>query len=145
MNTLNGKHVTITSCHHVDKPGNVSSLIDKTGVVIEQREGLGGKIEYLVDFDHATVRTYYSADQFTVNDPPSTAIINNILKAYYNGEPLTDAELIDLHAHMIQTAEMLCHLGDRFHLAMVECNHISGVLNGYIISRGLKIKERKTP
>lgn len=73
------------------------------------------------------------------------AIINDTLRAYYDGETLNDANLVKLHAHVMKTAKMLSQLGDRFHLAMVECIRIGDITNGFIKTRGLKVGPWKEP
>lgn len=67
-------------------------------------------------------------------------IINDSLRAYYNGETLGNTELVNLYKHVIKTAENLAHLGERFDLAMMELIRVAEVLKGFIRARGLSIE-----
>lgn len=73
-----------------------------------------------------------------VIEPSGRQLINDTLKAFYDGESLDDTNLVKLHLHVVQTAKMLSQLGDRFHLAMVECLRVADVTNSYIATRRLK-------
>lgn len=73
-----------------------------------------------------------------VTEQSGRQLINDTLKAYYDGESLDDTNLVKLHLHMVQTAKMLSQLGDRFHLAMVECFRVADITNDYIVTRRLK-------
>lgn len=51
---------------------------------------------------------------------------------YYDGKPLTDEEVLALHAHVIKAAKQLSPLGDRFQLACVELVRVADILKGHI-------------
>jgi len=61
--------------------------------------------------------------------------IKQILDSFYNGDSLTDKDLLALHDHTLQTADYLSHMGDRFRLACTEALHISDTCAGYIQAR----------
>jgi len=61
--------------------------------------------------------------------------INKILKAYYNGDSISDRDLLALHDHTLQTANYLSHMGDRFRLACTEALRISDACAGYLQAR----------
>lgn len=83
MKSLRGKRVTITACHHVAEPGNISRLIGKTGTVTGKRENHRRRCdEYEILFDGEKDVAWYAEDQFTVIHEQTTEDIENFRKVY---------------------------------------------------------------
>ena len=64
--------------------------------------------------------------------------INECLKAYYNGDSLSTAELDHLYDHTKEAARLLSAMGDRFRLARNEALHISQVTEQFLRARSDK-------
>lgn len=64
-------------------------------------------------------------------------IINETLRAYYDGKNLTDEEVVVLHARVKEAAKQLAPLGDMFHLAKLELIRVRNTLKSWMTARDI--------